>query len=500
MDANQHAFMKRWASACLCIAILVGCCRQTQAQYTADWSSLRKHNTPEWLDGMKFGIYCHWGPQTIQLAHPEEDLETLDAIDKWTGENFSAKAWVDVFESAGAQFAGPVAWHGSGVLNWYSILTDWNSVKRGPKVDIFGELAKEIRKRDMKLIASFHSCRSDAVWGPMSKENPIYLDPAIDNSQLTFSDKGRMSRDCMIGWLQRIQEAIDTYQPDMIWLDTSFGGTVSGELNGHFDEGRLLDGGDNTVGGVSEEIQQRMISHYFNKGLQWGREVELIYKSHDVPPGVGMRDIENGNLTGLQYDPWMADINIVHHHFWPSTWFYNPKNPPKDANTLVDMLVDITSKNGRILLSVPPLPDGTFSPEIRHELAELGNWLKVNGEAIYGTIPWVFYGEGPTTVLHPGHHGQGKNRGTEMAQFNEQDIRFTQKGDTLYAICLGWPGQELAIRTLGYNGKLYPGEIQKISLLGTEENISWEQTGDALLVRFPDSKPCKYAYALKIQR
>ena len=172
----------------------------------------------------------------------------------------------------------------------------------------------------------------------------------------------------------------------------------------------------------------------------------------------------------------------------------------KDANTLVDMLVDITSKNGRILLSVPPLPDGSFTPEIRHELEEIGKWLKVNGEAIYGTIPWVFYGEGPTTVIHPGHHGQGQKQGKEMAKFTEQDIRFTQKGDVLYAICLGWPGSELAVRALGYNGKLFPGDIQEVSLLGSDENISWEQTGDALLVRFPESKPCKYAYCLKIQR
>ena len=145
------------------------------------------------------------------------------------------------------------------------------------------------------------------------------------------------------------------------------------------------------------------------------------------------------------------------------------------------------------------MPDGTFSPVIRRELIEIGKWLKVNGEAIYGTIPWVFYGEGPTTVIHPGHHGQGKNGGTEMARFNEKDVRFTQKGNILYAICLGWPGNELAVRMLGYNGKLYPGDIENISLLGTAEPRSWKQTADALLVRFPQSKPGTYAYGLKIR-
>lgn len=209
-----------------------------------------------------------------------------------------------------------------------------------------------------------------------------------------------------------------------------------------------------------------------------------------------MKDIENGSLIGLQYDPWMADINMAHPRDWESTWFYNPKNPPKDAN----MLVDITSKNGRILLNVPPKADGTFAEEVRKELLDMGKWLKINGEAIYGTIPWVFFGEGPTEVTHPGHHAQGRDWGANIARFTEKDIRFTIKDNFLYAICLGWPGEELSIRTLGHRGKLYPGDIKSISLLGTDEKIKWEQTAEALVVQFPESPPCDFAYCLKINR
>ncbi|GAB6164024.1 alpha-L-fucosidase [Thermostilla marina] len=485
----------------LASALCWGVTAQAEEYYKPDWSSLRRAELPDWLDGMKFGIYCHWGPRTIQNMHLDDDpdMDTLEAIEKWTGEKFSAEEWAELFKAAGAQFAGPVAWHGNGLLNWDSKITDWNSVKHGPKVDIFGELAREIRKRDMKLLSSFHLCEGTAIWGPMSKENPVYLDPRKDNSKWILGPEGRWSRESMIGWAERIEEAIDLYRPDMIWLDVSFGGTVGPELRGHFVEGRLVEGGDNSVGGVPEEFQQRIIAGYFNRAIDWGKEVAVIYKSHDIPPGIGMRDIEDGNLTGLQYDPWMADIDMNLHQHWRS-WFYNPKNGIKSTDTLIDTLVDITSKNGRVLLNVPPLPDGSFPPEVRKELLEIGEWLKINGEAIYDTIPWVFYGEGPTTVNHPGHHGQGQNGGRDIPKYTAKDIRFTQKHHFLYAICLDWPGEQMVVRALGWKGKLYPGDIVNVSLLGYDQPVTWKQTAEALIVDMPAEPPCKYAYVLKIER
>ena len=204
--------------------------------------------------------------------------------------------------------------------------------------------------------------------------------------------------------------------------------------------------------------------------------------------------------TGLQYDPWMTDINMAIHKHYPSCWFYNPKNPIKSADLLVDSLVDVTSKNGRMLLSVPPCADGSFSPQIRKELAGIGAWLRVNGEAIYDTIPWVFYGEGPTVIMSPGHHGHSKHGAKLIARYTAEDIRFTQKGKTLYAICLGWPGEQLAVRLLGSKGKLYDGDIKDVRLLGCDDNLAWEVTPEALIVEFPEKMPCDYAYCLKIER
>ncbi|WP_282134035.1 alpha-L-fucosidase [Seonamhaeicola maritimus] len=476
---------------------------EPKTYYEANWNSLQKHDTPQWMLDAKFGIYCHYGAQSVKLDLGNNDMSDHDAILQWKGEKFNAKEWVDLFQKAGAQFAGPVAWHVNGCLNWDSKITDWNSVQKGPKVDIYGELAKEISKTDMKLMASFHS---STLWGRMSKSNDAYLDPAGDYKRRgdtpgVHTPEGRYTPEYLNGWLDRMKEGYELYQPDMVWVDVGFGGTVGPELRKQLVDGKIVESDRELyIDGIREDIQKDYISSYFNAALDWGKEVEFVYKSFDIPPGVAMRDIENGNLDGLQFDPWMADINMQQHITWPTVWFYNPKNYIKDANILIDMLADITSKNGRILLNVPPKADGSFAENIKEELYKIGDWLNLNGEAIYGTTPWTIYGEGPAYIKNAGHHGQGKNKGTEIPKYTSKDIRYTQKGSDIYAIVLDWPEEPLDIKALGYNGKLYPGEIKKISLLGSEAELEWAQNTESLTMVFPKEKPCDFAYVLKVER
>ena len=452
------------------------------------------------MDGLKFGIYCHWGPQTIQVASSDREMTRLQALEQWKGENFDPAAWADLFQKAGAQFAGPVAWHGSGVLNWDSDFSDWTTAKRGPKIDIAGELIPEIRKRGMKVLMSFHNNYS--IWGTIAPDDPDVLDPAEEDSPLYTANAGRRDERLLNGWYARLKEAADKYRPDIVWVDTSFGGTVGSELQGRSLAGRQLPGKDNRLRTIPEPWQREYLAHLFNTAAAQGREVEFVYKSFDIPPGIGMRDIENGSLIGLQYDPWMADINMAYNYDPTTSWFYNPKNPMKDANLIVDMLVDLTSKNGRMLLNVPPMADGSFSEDQVKQLTAVGDWLRLNGEAVYGTVPWSFFGEGPTEETRPGHHAHGLwgEKDKYIPEWGAQDIRFMQKGKNLYAIVLGWPGEEVKIRCLGSAGKLYPGDIRSLELLGCKEPLDWTQTPEALKVRFPKKRPCEFAFVLKMVR
>ena len=157
-------------------------------------------------------------------------------------------------------------------------------------------------------------------------------------------------------------------------------------------------------------------------------------------------------------------------------------------------LVDVVSKNGALLLNVGPHPDGTIPEPEQEILLEIGHWLALNGEAIYATRPWKVFGEGPTQVI-----GGGFND-TKRRDFTAQDVRFTTKGDALYAILLGWPeGGEAQIRSLGSNLKLYTQEIGSVELVGVKEPLRWSQTATGLRVKLPAEKPCAHAYTLRIK-
>ncbi|MEM2398499.1 MAG: alpha-L-fucosidase, partial [Candidatus Bathyarchaeia archaeon] len=166
----------------------------------------------------------------------------------------------------------------------------------------------------------------------------------------------------------------------------------------------------------------------------------------------------------------------------------------KPAGSIIRDLVDIVSKNGCLLLNVAPKPDGTIPEEQRKILLNIGEWLKINGEAIYGSRTWIVYGEGPTKTVG------GEFKEEAGGRFTGRDIRFTSQGDTLYAIFLDWPGSEAEIKSLSTLLTLYPDEIGSVEMLGVEEQLQWTRNENGLRVKMPERKPCEHAYTLKINR
>jgi alpha-L-fucosidase len=474
-------------------------------QYQPTWSSLRQHQTPQWLIDAKFGIYTHMSLQTIKNISGNQDKMLHELIPQFKLENFDPVEWAELFKRTGAKFAGPVAWHGSGFLHWDSDITKFNSVDMGPKVDILGSLKKEIKARDMKFITSYHT----GYWyqAAVRDDNPEYLDPKYEDLYGPVHDtmvkdailwknhiekQSKFSERHLEAWSAKMKEAITKYQPDISWLDTSFGGTVRGVNIGTYKNGKLESEDEIYMGGVREDYQRDYIAHYFNIAKANNQDVEVVYKEHDLPPGVGMRNFENGLTDRLEYDVWMTDIDLCS----PTSWFYKENVSLKSANIVIDILADVVSKNGILLLNVPPKPDGSFADYIEKELYEIGDWLAMNGEAIYGTMPWVTYGEGPSILKKTGHYSERYPN----AIYTEKDIRFTQKDNYLYAICLGWPGESITIKSLGSRGKLYEGDIKSIELLGSDEILKYFQEPYGLTIDLPMKPVNQNANVFKIER
>ena len=431
-------------------------------KYESDWTSLRKHQTPEWLIDAKFGIYCHWGISTLQYIPEYEDLSNDERIVLFKAEKFDAANWAQLFETAGAKFGGVIGWHGSDWKHWDSDISDYNSAKMGPKIDIVGEVFKAVRKRGMKTLVSYHSIGDD-------------------------------------NWIDFAKEGVDKYNPDIFWVDASFGGTKGAHHQKTLAYSKYIGQKEIPERVFHEKYQRDFIAYFYNNALKSGKEVEFMYKSHDIPPGVGMRDLENGLLPRTPYDVWITDMDMTVPPDWQTHgWFYRKTVPQRSANELVDILVDVVSKNGIFLLNIPPLADGSFAPEVVDNLTALGAWLQKNGEAIYGTSPWFIYGEGPTEIPE-GNYTYHHNNHFAQVQFVADDIRFTVKGDNLFATCLGNPGESLKIAALNSWFKLKKGDILKITHLGTGKEIAFNHNEKALELDLKGIQLDEKANAFKIE-
>ena len=239
---------------------------------------------------------------------------------------------------------------------------------------------------------------------------------------------------------------------------------------------------------VFEPYRQRFAAYYYNRARQWNRGVAINYKLGAFPENAAVLDVERGGMDAIRPRFWQTDTSIS-----KLSWGYIRNDEFKTADSLVDDLADIVSKNGALLLNVGPRADGTIPEEAERILLEIGRWLDVNGEAIYGTRPWKVYGEGPTQVT------AGSFKDAERADFTSQDIRFTTKRGALYAIALAWPADgKVVIRSLAEASPHLPQAIREVVLLGSGAALKWTRTAEGLVIELPSQRPCDNAYVFRI--
>ncbi len=462
------------------------------AAYSPTWESLQAHPNPPWFDDAKFGIYFHWGPYSVPAfdnewysrdmyrpGHKDQQhhLETWGPLDQFgykdfiplfRAEHFDPDEWVDLFVRAGARFAGPVAEHADGFSMWDSRVNPWNAARMGPKRDVVGEMAQAVRKRGLKFVTTFHHQWLWA-WYPtfdpaVDASRPEYAGlygPPVSRAAWDFKAQNELipNADFCRVWEDKVKEVIDRYQPDLIYFDSR-------------------------LGNIGESYRKDLLAWYYNHTQQ----TAVTYKDKDLPEGSGILDLERGRMAGLAKSKWLTDDAMS----WKS-WSYVADDDLKSPKRLIDELVDIVSKNGSLLLDIGPKADGTIPEAVRERLLAIGAWLRQNGEAIYGTRPWTTFGEGPTQVRN-GAFGESK-----IADFTAQDIRFTVKGTTLYAILMGWPGAEATIHLLPAGKSLPCGRIRRIDLLGAARPLQWSQNEQGLTVQMPAQKPGDYAFVLRIR-
>ncbi|MDX1701412.1 MAG: alpha-L-fucosidase, partial [Melioribacteraceae bacterium] len=476
--------------------------------YEPTWESLAQHETPEWYEESVLGIYFHWGPYSVPAfgcwggrnmympdggssenwghidkskykntydyvkqvyGEPGVEFGYKEFVPMFKAEKWDPDFWAELFKESGADFAGPVAIHHDGFAMWDSEFAEYNSMDMGPKRDITGEMLDAVRKQGLKTLATFHQYTNWFYFNPGRKICPPGVDvndPKYvglygpireykgDWQEYPFSEEFQQT------WTDRVKEVISKYQPDQLWFEIGFS-----------DEDC-----------VGEEYVKSTLAHYFNTEQENGKEFVVTRKDDDLPLSCSVLNLEAHSEDEAQPVVWQTDIALGTNH----AWAYSPDAVCRPINGVIDEIVDRKSKNGVTLLSLAPLPDGTLPPSQIKGMKELGKWMSINKEALHAAKCAPF------------------NEGG-IDQWKSGSIRFTEKGDYVYAIELGnqiyveykdeEPDEETGITgtyldldnrmiTGGYPEStppqvpyvipnIKPIEGSKIMMLGSSESLEW---------------------------
>ena len=444
--------------------------------YEPTTESLRRHKVPQWYEDAKFGIFIHWGvyavpayhewyvtfmspkssfafnlgspPYTATQGNLPDDVFRANIrqkayqyqLDNWgpdfaydqfipmfKAEKFHPDNWAKLFREAGAKYVVLTAKHGDEFALWPTKYTRRNSMEMGPHRDLAGDLTTAVSGAGLKM-GFYH------------------------NTTYSFWDARYPGRDWVDYMNNSIEELVDLYHPSIVWGDVTVGPVRRRD-------GKPL--------GTDYWNSKEVLAYFYNHSEdpsqvvandRWGAEPDDSRLGDYATP-------ERRNIKGISDKKWELCDSLD-----PTSWGYNrllKQGEYMTPNELVDYLVDVVSKNGNLLINIGPRADGTIPEVMQQCLRSMGEWLRVNGEAIYGTRYWVSWEEG--------------------------DFRFTRRGNTLYAIALEWPERkQIKLKSLG--GK----KVTKVEMLGQQAPLRWTQASDGLVIQIPGTRPCRYAYTFKI--
>jgi alpha-L-fucosidase len=510
-----------------------------QGSFQPAWDSLKQYKTPEWFRDAKFGIWAHWSAQCVpeqgdwyarrmyiqgsphysfhvqHYGHPSTfGFMQIDHL--WKAEKWDPEALMNRYVKAGAKYFVALANHHDNFDCYDSSHHAWNSVRIGPKKDIVGTWARIARDRGLRFGVTNHSAHAwhwfqtaygydpegplagvpydgftseesgKGKWWEGLDPQELYTGPNMPMpkgiTSIAEADRWHQQHDGVWAetpppnnpqfvetWFLRCQELIDKYHPDLLYFDDT-------EL---------------PLGPAGLDIA----AHFYNSNSKRQGKLEAVLTSKGLKPeheGSMVLDIERGRADHILPAPWQTDTCIGDWHYKRSLF---DEHRYKTVRQVVQTLVDIVSKNGNLLLNIPVRGDGSIDEDEIRFLDGFASWMPANGEAIFGTRPFTVFGEGPPDLSGTGNFNEGKARA-----YTATDIRFTTKGDALYAIALGWPeDRKLKIQTLAQGRSEYPKPIGRVELLGHGGPLPFERETGALVVSLPEAKPNEYAYALKIR-
>jgi alpha-L-fucosidase len=472
----------------------------TPGPFTASWTSLADYQVPDWFRDAKFGIFMHWGLPSVpdetrpfgtghyarglyyqdgigavahckdinawhvrRYGHPSQ-FGYKDFIPMWKAERFDADALVAFYKRIGARYVVPVAVHHDNFDIYDSTHHRWDVAQVGPRRDILGEWKAAVMKHGLRLGASSHldrapsfleASRTADTSGPLAGVPYDGADPRYADFYL----KDVSSEEFQYNWYQRTLELVERYEIDLLYFDGAL----------PFGEYGLS---------IAAELYNRSVARH-------GRNEAVLNLKRGPDPRAYVHDIERGQSDRLQPLAWQTDTTLI------SGWFYHKAELEMTTPVVIANLADIVSKNGNLLLNVGLKPDGTLPDNQRECLEGVGRWLELNGEAIYGTRPWVVFGEGPTEVK-AGHFNEPRS------PFCAQDVRYTTRGDVIYAILLGWPGDGAEVRLASVTAERLEHVIERVELVASGQRLDFRFASDGLHVRFPERAAGEHAFVLRL--